>query len=152
MSDERPAGDPPAPESTTVVAAGGVVLEGAADARRVLVVHRPAYDDWSLPKGHVEPQEELADAALREVLEETGVRARVVAEAGVTEHPVQVADGIATKRVHWFTMRPTDDGDPAARRPDEEVDRAAWWPVEVALEGLTHVGERHLLARALGRD
>jgi 8-oxo-dGTP diphosphatase len=140
------------PAAHVVVAAGGIVLDGSGSTQRVLVVHRPAYDDWSLPKGHVDPGEDLAAAALREVLEETGVAATVVSEAGTTEHPVRIADRDARKRVHWFVLTPVDDHrDPAERAPDTEVDRAAWWTTARALTDLTYAGERTLLQRTLRR-
>ena len=143
-----------APVVATVVAAGGVVLDDATGPVRVLVVHRPAYDDWSLPKGHVDDGESPVDTAVREVAEETGVHAHVTGEAGTTEHPVTVTrEGArldAIKRVHWFTMRPAAEAaDPATRVSDDEVDVAAWWGAEQALVGLTHAGERQLLARVL---
>ena len=134
-----------------VLAAGGVVLHTVDGVAHVLVIHRPAYDDWSLPKGHVDDGESLEDTAAREVAEETGVTAHVVRPAGSTEHEVE-RDGVrATKRVHWFVMEPAGERpvDPSSRTPDAEVDRAAWWPVTVALTDLTHAGERELLARTV---
>ena len=131
-----------------VVAAGGVVLRTLDDAPHVLVVHRPRYDDWSLPKGHLDADEGPQEAAVREVEEETGVRARIVAPAGTTEHPVTLLEGSAMKRVHWFVMHPSDMTDPSGRTADEEVDVAAWWTVVRALTDLTHAGERALLRLA----
>jgi len=139
------------PATAVVVAAGGIVLDRPGASRRVLVVHRPAYDDWSLPKGHVDGGEGLAAAALREVAEETGVIARIAAEVGSTEHLIQSMGGPATKRVHWFLMHLTVPTDPAGRAPDGEVDRAEWWPTARALTELTHANERALLADVLSR-
>ncbi len=132
-----------------VVAAGGIVLHGLGPATQVLVVHRPVHNDWSLPKGHVDPDESLTDAALREVAEETGIAARIVRSAGTTEHLIQREDGERTKQVHWFVMRPLDATDLSARSPDAEVDRAAWWPIATALDRLTYIGERTLLGDVL---
>ena len=61
-------------EVDTVQAAGGVVWRRRDDQIQVLLVHRPKYDDWSLPKGKLEPGETHQEAALREVREETGLR------------------------------------------------------------------------------
>jgi len=128
---------------SVVVAAGGVVLDDAGGTRRVLIVHRPDHDDWSLPKGHVDPGEDLATAALREVREETGVEARIIGSLTVTEHAV----GQAHKRVHWFLMQPCEGAaDPQARPSDAEVDRAEWSPLTTAAERLTYANERDLLA------
>jgi len=153
MTEGAQAAGPTGPDTDPViVAAGGVVLDATGPERRVLVVHRPAYDDWSLPKGHVDPGEPLVTTAVREVLEETGVLARAVGDAGTTQHLV-VRDGTpAHKRVHWFLMHPDPDapGDPTTRPPDAEVDRAAWWTLDDALRDLTHAGERALLARVTG--
>jgi 8-oxo-dGTP pyrophosphatase MutT (NUDIX family) len=132
-----------------VMAAGGVVLDGTGRTARVLVVHRPAHDDWSLPKGHVDEGEALAEAALREVIEETGVTARIVQPAGTTEHAVVLDGATATKRVHWFVMEPVGTADPSTRRPDAEVDHAAWFPIGTALERLTYPGERTLLSETV---
>jgi 8-oxo-dGTP diphosphatase len=135
-----------------VEAAGGVVISTAptaGDPLRVLIVHRPRYDDWSLPKGHLEAGELPLAAALREVLEETGVRAEAIAPLGTTEH--RVAEAI--KRVHWFLMRPaTDLDDPAAGTPrldDGEVDDARWCDVLEATRLLSYPSELALLQRAL---
>ena len=57
-------------------AAGGVVVRDG----EVVVVHRPRYEDWTLPKGKLDPGETLEEAALREVEEETGLRCRLVRE------------------------------------------------------------------------
>lgn len=143
--------DAPGRHVTTVLAAGGVVLDGPPKARRVLVVHRPAYDDWSLPKGHVDAGEDLAATALREVAEETDVIAIVERPVGTTEHALPPSASGRRKRVHWFLMRvDASAGDPparaASRLPDTEVDVAEWWPVEIALRELTHANERVLLS------
>jgi 8-oxo-dGTP diphosphatase len=126
------------------------VLDSIDAPSRVLVVHRPSYDDWSLPKGHVDVGEELAAAALREVLEETGVVATIVSGAGSTEHWVRIDTVAARKVVYWFVLTPVDGHrDPSERTADSEVDRATFWPTARALADLTYPGERDLLARVL---
>src|SRR3954470_10760122 len=68
-----------------VLAAGGVVVRDG----RVAVVHRPKYDDWSLPKGKLDPGEGFEEAALREVEEETGMRCRLGRELPSTEYQLE---------------------------------------------------------------
>jgi 8-oxo-(d)GTP phosphatase len=147
MTHPTPSGPATSEPATAIEAAGGVVLERTTGSPRVLVVHRPAYDDWSLPKGHLDGGESPPDAAVREVLEETGVRARIVAPAGTTEYLL----GTTHKRVHWFVMEPADAGLPP-QDVDMEVDEVAWWTLGMAAERLTHVSDRVLLQRVVGSD
>ena len=108
-----------------VLAAGGVVVR---DDGRVAGIHRPRYDDWSLPKGKLDPGESFEDGAVREVLEETGVRGRIVAELEPTSYVDRKG---RDKLVRWYRMEL--DGDPAAFAPNEEVDELRWvTPAEAA--------------------
>ncbi len=134
-------------DDAPIIAAGGVVLDGEGQDLRVLVVHRPSYDDWSFPKGHVDAGETVAEAALREVREETGLEARIVQEAGTTEHTVPVGTRSRAKRVHWFLMRAVATSAPATPAPDPEVDHRGWWTIDVALERLSYANEQDLLRR-----
>jgi len=129
-----------------VSAAGGVVLDRRGGQERILVVHRPAYGDWSLPKGHIDAGEDAAAAALREVAEETGVAPRIIGELGSTEYRL----GPVVKQVHWFLMaRDPNAAEPDERTADGEVDIAAWWGADVAEQRLTHDADRALVRRAL---
>ena len=126
-------------------AAGAVVLRDESDgARSVLVVHRPRYDDWSLPKGHLDPGEGPAAAAEREVEEETGVRVRLGAALGTTRHTGPNGE----KLVHWFVAGALE-GDPAGRPADREVDLARGVRTDEADGLLTHPSDRELVLRAL---
>lgn len=117
-----------------VRAAGGIVTRGG----RILVVHRPRYDDWSFPKGKLEEGETWADAALREVEEETGLRCELGDEVGRTYYLVLKGP----KEVRYFHMR--SDEEASARN---EVDEIRWvTPVE-AEELLTHHRDRGLVRR-----
>ena len=120
------------------LAAGGVVCHEGS----VLVVHRPRYDDWSLPKGHLDPGETWQQAALREVHEETGVRCKITSPP----YPVTylLTDNLP-KLVLFFAMIPTElpyrlAGDPS------EVDEVAWWPIAQVLKALTYEAERQACA------
>jgi 8-oxo-dGTP diphosphatase len=117
-----------------VRAAGGVVVRDAA----VLLVHRPAYDDWSFPKGKLEAGETWEAAALREVEEETGLRCELGPELGRTHYAVSRGP----KEVRYFRM--SCAGEAQARN---EVDEVRWVPVPEARGLLTHQRDRALLER-----
>ena len=95
----------------TVRAAGGVVVRHRDDGVvEILLVHRPAYDDWSFPKGKCEDGESEEDAAVREVEEETGLRCRLERELATTRY----RDGRGRpKTVRYWLMTPLG-GHPAA--------------------------------------
>lgn len=99
----------------TVRASGGLVVRDG----EVLLVHRPKYDDWTFPKGKADEGESDEECALREVLEETGLRCALVAEAGATEY---VDARGRPKRVRWWLMRPIG----GAFAPTAEVDEVRW--------------------------
>lgn len=109
-----------------VRAAGGLVVRRGDSGPEVAVVHRPRYDDWSLPKGKLEPGEDFARAALREIEEETGRRCRIRRELEPSRYRDQKG---RDKLVRWFLME--DLG--GSFEPDEEVDELRWLgPVEAA--------------------
>ncbi len=130
--------------SPAVEAAGGVVLRGSTEAPEVLVVHRVRYDDWSLPKGKLDPGEAHEAAAVREVEEETGIRAEVVEE--LSQVVYQVVDG--WKRVRGYMMEHRN-GDPSDRAADHEVDVARWVDARQAPQLLTYPADVELLTEAL---
>src|SRR3954471_113759 len=99
-----------------VRAAGGVLLRDG----EVLIVHRPKYDDWSLPKGKLDPGESWEEAAVREVEEETGVRARIVADLEPSHYRDRKG---RPKVVRWYRMDVVEAG---AFEPDAEVDELRW--------------------------
>ena len=104
---------------------------------RILAVHRPRHDDWSLPKGKLEDGESWEQAALREVEEEPGLRCVLDGEVGRTHYVV--ADG--PKEVRYFRM--TADGE---ARPQNEVDEVRWVTQAEATTVLTYAYDRELVA------
>ncbi|HEU0101002.1 MAG TPA: NUDIX hydrolase [Mycobacteriales bacterium] len=136
---ERPETDAPAPASATLVQAAGAVCWRVRDDRlEVLLVHRPRYDDWSWPKGKLEPGEPEPVAAVREVAEETGLT--IVLGRRLPTARYRLSD-VASKTVsYWAAHVPVDAGSPAPR-PDE-VDLCEWMPVEEADRRLTRRGDR----------
>jgi 8-oxo-dGTP pyrophosphatase MutT (NUDIX family) len=117
-------------------AAGGLVVRDG----RVLLVHRPKYDDWSFPKGKLEEGETWQECAARELEEETGLVADVGEEAGATRY--EVAQG--PKEVRYFLA--AADGEPRAQN---EVDAVRWATRDEALELLSYDYDRELLASVL---
>jgi 8-oxo-(d)GTP phosphatase len=123
-----------------IEAAGGLIARASPDGPRVLVVHRPRYDDWTFPKGKNEAGEESIDAAIREVAEETGQQPRPVSMVGETPYPV---DG-TKKVVRWYGMRAQQ---PMPFTPNEEVDEIRWLTTEEAPALLSYDHDRKLLER-----
>jgi 8-oxo-(d)GTP phosphatase len=121
-------------------AAGGVVLRPTKKGRlKVLVTHRPNYDDWSLPKGKADPRETPEQTAIREVREETGFECRIIAPIGQTRYPVSGG----TKEVSWFAMRPLPKSKGFA--PNPEVDRVKWLSRKKAASLLDYERDRELV-------
>jgi 8-oxo-dGTP pyrophosphatase MutT (NUDIX family) len=131
----------------TVRGAGGIVHRRNPDGEpEVLLVHRPRYDDWSLPKGKADPGERDEETALREVEEETGLRCRLGAPAGRTRY--RDSKG-REKIVHYWLMEPpaTADGS-SAFVPNDEVDELRWCTVLEAARWLSYAHDRKLLEKA----
>lgn len=106
---------------------------------KILVTHRPRYDDWSLPKGKADPEETPEQTAVREVLEETGYHCRIIAPLGQTRYPVNGG----TKEVSWFAMRPLPDSQGFTQNP--EVDRITWLTRKKAAALLDYERDRELV-------
>jgi 8-oxo-dGTP pyrophosphatase MutT (NUDIX family) len=124
----------------TVRAAGGVVWRrDSSGALEVLVVHRPRYDDWTLPKGKLLPGERDEEAAVREVEEETGLRGELGGELPSSTYHDQQG---RLKVVRFWAMRSLG-GD---FRPHDEVDKARWLPLTEAPDALSYPGDRAVLA------
>ncbi|MBK8448164.1 MAG: NUDIX hydrolase [Micropruina sp.] len=126
-----------------VEAAGAIVLRRAKGRQvQVLLIHRPSYHDWSLPKGKLDPDEYLAAAAVRETREETEVRIRLVHPVDRIEYPIPTG----TKRVAYWLGAEIEQ---KRFKPNSEVDKRIWLTVPSALKRMTYADERHLLEQAV---
>jgi 8-oxo-dGTP diphosphatase len=129
------------------VVSAGVVVFGPG--RTVLLVHRPKYDDWSFPKGKLDRGERAAAAAVREVLEETGVPVRLGPPLASQRYPIRGG----MKTVVYWTGRPVDHAadhvDVTTYVPNAEIDDVRWVPVDKAAAALTYAYDRVTLAEAL---
>lgn len=128
------------PLSKLVRAAGGIVWRQGQNDVEVALVHRPAYDDWTFPKGKLAQGEEEDVGALREVEEETGLRCTLERFIGKTRY--QDRKG-RDKVVAYWTMRPNE----GSFSPTSEVDEIRWVSVEEAMSALTYERDRLLLQR-----
>ena len=149
-------GSRPAQEFARPTFASGAVLwrrpegqpagqgEGNADAEHmeIAVVHRPHYDDWSLPKGKVDPGENLAGTAIREIKEETGLEATLGWLLGYVHYPV----GSRTKVVYYWTAEVTS----GTFKANNEVDELRWVSFEEAAKLLSYDVDREVIEAARG--
>jgi len=126
-------------------AAGGVVRRREPDGPKVALVHRPRYDDWTLPKGKADEGESDDASALREVLEETGLRC----EMGPEVASVRYRDHYdRPKIVRYWLMYPSA----GVFLPNDEVDRMRWVRPDEAIELLTYGHDRDVIRRATSFD
>ncbi len=132
------------PDATPVRAAGVVVFR---PGKRVLLVHRPKYDDWSFPKGKLDRGEHAAVAAVREVAEETGLHVRLGRPLPGQEYPV----ARRRKLVSYWVGRVVGDPDVSDYRPNDEIDAVQWLPADEAAARLTYDHDRDTLTAALGQ-
>src|SRR5438093_3200158 len=132
------------PADGIIRAAGGVLWRETAGAGdpgvEVAVIHRPRYDDWSLPKGKLASGEPEVDGAIREVLEETGHHVRLGRALGETRYVKEQAGVPRPKVVRWWAMEATS----GAFAPTREVDDLRWLSLADAHDLLTRDTDREL--------
>ena len=124
--------------SELILAAGALVWRPAAGGTEVLLVHRPRYDDWSLPKGKREPGEHLLLTAVREVFEETSVRPVLGPRLPTAEY---LAAGRPKRVDYWSAVGP--DSSAAA---SHEIDAVSWVPLAQAAGHLSYAHDATVLA------
>jgi 8-oxo-dGTP pyrophosphatase MutT (NUDIX family) len=125
-ADEVRAGD--------VRAGGAVVWRPAASGSQVALVHRPKYDDWSFPKGKLEPGEHVLLAAVREVAEETALQVTL----GRRLAPVRYLNDGVPKRVDYWVATVTGAGALGGFEPTAEIDEVDWLAASGAAARLTY--------------
>jgi CYTH domain-containing protein/8-oxo-dGTP pyrophosphatase MutT (NUDIX family) len=143
-SDEDWPGDHDVVADAKVRASGGVIVRGGGE-HEVALVHRPKYDDWSLPKGKLDAGEGWEEAALREVEEETGLRARLLDELS----PIAYLDPKGRRKVVRYWRMEVVSG---SFTPNKEVDEFEWLSLGDALERLTYDHDRELVRGALAPE
>jgi len=126
------------PNRPDVLAAGAVVWRRRQE---VLLVHRPTYDDWSFPKGKLDPGEWLPATAVREVAEETGLAIRLGPPLGSQRY----LNGDRMKSVSYWVGWAVGSDDVSGYLVNSEIDDVRWVPWEAALERLTYPYDRETL-------
>ncbi|MHB1614649.1 MAG: NUDIX hydrolase [Actinomycetes bacterium] len=129
--------------------AGGIVVDRRGSSPQVALIarrNRRGGLDWTLPKGHVEPGESIVDTAVREVAEETGITARVLAELGTLDFWFIAENRRVHKTVHHFLLERLDG---QLRGDDREVDAVAWVLLSDLPDRLAYPDEQRL-ARSAG--
>lgn len=134
--------DPGARFYRPVLAAGAVLWRG----EKIAVIHRPRYNDWSLPKGKVDRGENMVNAAMREITEETGLAVQLGAMVGCVNYPVKKN----TKVVFYWNATVTG-GEFSADTTDGEVDELRWLAPEQAIELVSYAADRAVITAATQR-
>jgi ADP-ribose pyrophosphatase YjhB (NUDIX family) len=126
-----------------IQAAGGLVWRHTLNGREIALIHRPQFDDWTLPKGWLKDSETWQEAALREVKEETECEVTLGEFAGCTCY---IVHGVPKVVLFWH-MDVTEEG---RFESGEEVDELLWLPIDEALDKLSYSGQKILLKRNRG--
>ncbi len=136
--------------------AGGILLRREGSEVLIVIVEREkgVEEKWApilrqLPKGGCKPGETLEQTALREVLEETGYRAKIIARAGEARWSYERGGQIWDETVHYYFMVPVTM---IAQNHDEEFDCVRWIEIERATELLSYPEERRLIAEVLEKE
>ena len=130
-----------------IFAAGAVCWREVGKDLMVAIIHRGRYHDWSFPKGKVDSGETLAEAAVREIKEETGLKVKLGVPLSTVSYPI---DKAKTKVVHYWAAKVSDKALANSKfKPDEEVSEVVWVKADQAFEKLSYKHDRELLQEVI---
>ena len=147
----KPGPFPVRTSTTEETSAGGVVVDfdtPTLDVAIIARINRAGRLEWCLPKGHLEGHETAAEAARREIAEETGIIGSVLAPLGSVDYWFSVSGNRIHKVVHHFLLRATGGAITIENDPDFEAIDAAWVPLEQLPTTLSFANERRIVAAA----
>jgi len=131
------------------LSAGGVLYRRSADDTLEVLLIRDSYGNWGFPKGHVEANESLQEAAIRECEEETGLKSlRLVGSIGTSDWYFRVGRTLVHKYCDYFLLE-ADPAELAQPQSDEGIQACVWMGPDRALQQITYVNARQILRRAL---
>ena len=153
MTTPMPKPGPRTSRRTTVeeISAGGIVVDFSDPGLTVAVIariNRAGRIEWCLPKGHLEGTETPAEAARREIEEETGIRGHIICPLGTVDYWFTVAGIRIHKLVHHFLLRAQSGALTVDNDPDQEAIDAAWVPFADLRSRLSFANERRIVAAA----
>jgi len=131
-----------------VYSAGGIILKKVKSRIKILVTQHSKHKGWEFPKGHLEAGETSAQAALREVEEETGVRGEIIEKAGKCEYFYYDSGEKVFKTVNYFFVKYLDEGEATTAF---EVSDRIWLPIEGVEERLTFKSSKEMWRKAKER-
>ncbi len=130
------------------LSSGGVIYRRKSEVLEVLLI-KDSYGNWGFPKGHVEADESLAEAALRECREETGLtRLQVVAPLGSTDWYFRAGKNLVHKYCDYFLLEASPD-ERAEPQTGEGIQACVWMSPKESLERITYANARQVLGLAL---
>jgi 8-oxo-dGTP diphosphatase len=130
-----------------IFAAGAVCWREVGKDIMVAMIYRGRYKDWSFPKGKVDPGETLAEAAVREIKEETGLKVKLGVPLSTVSYPI---DKGRTKVVHYWAAKVSDKAVANSKfKPDEEVSEVVWVKADQAFAKLSYKHDQELLQEVL---
>jgi len=131
-----------------MIRAAGALLwrENAQREIEIALIHRPRYDDWSLPKGKIEHEESALECAYRELYEETGIKGSFTRQLGSVEYQ---ESGHLKRVIFWAAQCSLNS---STFTPNEEVDQLLWLTPMLASEKATHDSDKTIIANFLSQD